>query len=166
MLIYSTLPVSLKCTNVTQRICHSVLGIRPMTFIHQSASLTNGCILGYFQLSLVIISLLQPRADQHWLTGRHKQLALELFPPLISAVAYVFFPHQSTAVSCGNPGTPAHGRIVFSDGITFGSSVAYACWEGFKTSGLTTRHCTTNGTWTGQPPDCTGRKNFTWLQSI
>uniref|UniRef100_A0AAQ5ZUN7 CUB and Sushi multiple domains 1 n=1 Tax=Amphiprion ocellaris TaxID=80972 RepID=A0AAQ5ZUN7_AMPOC len=59
------------------------------------------------------------------------------------------------AVSCGNPGTPAHGRIVFSDGITFGSSVAYACWEGFKTSGLTTRHCTTNGTWTGQPPDCT-----------
>nr|XP_057944796.1 CUB and sushi domain-containing protein 1-like isoform X2 [Doryrhamphus excisus] len=59
------------------------------------------------------------------------------------------------AVSCGNPGTPAHGRIVFNDGITFGSSVAYACWEGFKTSGLTTRHCTTNGTWTGQPPDCT-----------
>ncbi|XP_068442403.1 CUB and sushi domain-containing protein 1a isoform X2 [Clinocottus analis] len=59
------------------------------------------------------------------------------------------------AVSCGNPGTPAHGRIVFSDGITFGSSVAYACWDGFKTSGLTTRHCTTNGTWTGQPPDCT-----------
>lgn len=68
----------------------------------------------------------------------------------------LIFPHFS-AVSCGNPGTPAHGRIVFSDGITFGSSVAYACWEGFKTSGLTTRHCTTNGTWTGQPPDCTGR---------
>ncbi|CAG5854549.1 unnamed protein product [Menidia menidia] len=59
------------------------------------------------------------------------------------------------AVSCGNPGTPAHGRIVFSDGITFGSSVAYSCLEGFKTSGLTTRHCTTNGTWTGQLPDCT-----------
>uniref|UniRef100_A0A8C5D1X9 CUB and Sushi multiple domains 1 n=1 Tax=Gouania willdenowi TaxID=441366 RepID=A0A8C5D1X9_GOUWI len=60
-----------------------------------------------------------------------------------------------SSVSCGNPGTPAHGKIIFSDGITFGSSVAYACWEGFKTSGLTTRHCTTNGTWTGQPPDCT-----------
>uniref|UniRef100_A0A8D3BTG4 CUB and sushi domain-containing protein 1-like n=1 Tax=Scophthalmus maximus TaxID=52904 RepID=A0A8D3BTG4_SCOMX len=66
----------------------------------------------------------------------------------------LIFP-QFLAVSCGNPGTPAYGRIVFSDGITFGSSVAYACWEGFKTSGLTTRHCTTNGTWTGQPPDCT-----------
>ncbi|KAG7257649.1 hypothetical protein CRUP_024968, partial [Coryphaenoides rupestris] len=35
----------------------------------------------------------------------------------------------------GTPARPAHGRIVLSDGITFGSSVAYACWEGFKTSG-------------------------------
>ncbi|XP_046885306.1 CUB and sushi domain-containing protein 1-like [Hypomesus transpacificus] len=59
------------------------------------------------------------------------------------------------AVSCGNPGTPAHGKIVFSDGIVFSNSVAYACWVGYKTSGLTTRHCTTNGTWTGHAPDCT-----------
>ncbi|XP_034777574.2 CUB and sushi domain-containing protein 1-like [Acipenser ruthenus] len=59
------------------------------------------------------------------------------------------------AVSCGNPGTPAYGKILFSDGITFSSSVTYACWEGYKTSGLTTRHCTTNGTWTGNAPDCT-----------
>uniref|UniRef100_A0A6Q2YHZ2 CUB and Sushi multiple domains 1 n=1 Tax=Esox lucius TaxID=8010 RepID=A0A6Q2YHZ2_ESOLU len=59
------------------------------------------------------------------------------------------------AVSCGNPGTPAYGKIVFSDGILFSSSVAYSCWEGYKTSGLTTRHCTTNGTWTGSAPDCT-----------
>lgn len=64
------------------------------------------------------------------------------------------------AVSCGNPGAPAHGRIVFNDGVTFGSSVAYACWEGFKTAGLTTRHCTTNGTWTGQPPDCVGKTHL------
>ncbi|MGH0126653.1 UNVERIFIED_CONTAM: hypothetical protein FKN15_028786 [Acipenser sinensis] len=62
---------------------------------------------------------------------------------------------ECSAVSCGNPGTPAYGKIVFSDGILFSSSVTYACWEGYKTSGLTTRHCTTNGTWTGNPPDCT-----------
>ncbi|MBN3320802.1 CSMD1 protein, partial [Atractosteus spatula] len=60
------------------------------------------------------------------------------------------------AVSCGNPGTPAFGRIVHSDGILFSSSVdRVPCWEGYKTSGLTTRHCTTNGTWTGSAPDCT-----------
>ncbi|XP_062852030.1 CUB and sushi domain-containing protein 1-like [Trichomycterus rosablanca] len=59
------------------------------------------------------------------------------------------------AVSCGNPGTPAYAKIVFSDGMLFSSSVSYACWEGYKTTGLTTRHCTTNGTWTGSSPDCT-----------
>ncbi|MBN3309505.1 CSMD1 protein, partial [Amia calva] len=58
------------------------------------------------------------------------------------------------AVSCGNPGTPAYGKIVYSDGMLFSSSVTYACWEGYKTSGLITRHCTTNGTWTGSAPDC------------
>ncbi|POI32863.1 hypothetical protein CIB84_003385, partial [Bambusicola thoracicus] len=60
-----------------------------------------------------------------------------------------------SAVSCGNPGTPANGMIIYSDGILFSSSVIYACWEGYKTSGLTTRHCTANGTWTGTAPDCT-----------
>ncbi|XP_027021418.2 CUB and sushi domain-containing protein 1 isoform X3 [Tachysurus fulvidraco] len=58
------------------------------------------------------------------------------------------------AVSCGNPGTPAYAKIMFSDGMHFSSSVSYACWEGYKTTGLTTRHCTTNGTWTGSAPDC------------
>ncbi|XP_027385859.1 CUB and sushi domain-containing protein 1-like [Bos indicus x Bos taurus] len=59
------------------------------------------------------------------------------------------------AVSCGNPGTPTHGKIVSSDGVLFSSSVVYACWDGYRTSGLTTRHCTANGTWTGTAPDCT-----------
>lgn len=58
----------------------------------------------------------------------------------------------ATAVSCGNPGTPTHGKIISSDGVVFSSSVVYACWDGYRTSGLTTRHCTANGTWTGTAP--------------
>ncbi|XP_039595033.1 CUB and sushi domain-containing protein 1-like [Polypterus senegalus] len=63
-------------------------------------------------------------------------------------------PPVCEAVSCGNPGTPAYGKITYSDGILFSNSVTYTCWEGYKTSGLTTRHCTANGTWTGSTPDC------------
>ncbi|XP_041921873.1 CUB and sushi domain-containing protein 1-like [Alosa sapidissima] len=59
------------------------------------------------------------------------------------------------AISCGNPGTPAFSKIMFSDGMLFSSSVTYSCWDGYKTSGLTTRHCTANATWTGTSPDCT-----------
>lgn len=76
---------------------------------------------------------------------------------MLSLVSCRFFTLTFPAVSCGNPGTPAYARIVFSDGMHFSSSVSYACWEGYKTTGLTTRHCTTNGTWTGSALDCTGQ---------
>ena len=100
------------------------------------------CYAHYCSLQLIL--------EWQWDSIAHTDIITMINPRCL------IFP-QFSAVSCGNPGTPAHGRIVVNDGVTFGSSVAYACWDGFKTSGLTNRHCTTNGTWTGQPPDCAGR---------
>ncbi|XP_078449693.1 CUB and sushi domain-containing protein 3 isoform X2 [Lampetra fluviatilis] len=59
------------------------------------------------------------------------------------------------AVWCGNPGMPAGGSILHSDGVVFSSSVTYACWDGYQMSGLSTRLCSANATWTGVLPNCT-----------
>ena len=62
----------------------------------------------------------------------------------------------SLVISCGNPGTPSNARVVFSDGLVFSSSVVYECREGYYATGLLSRHCSVNGTWTGSEPECTG----------
>ncbi|XP_036410979.1 CUB and sushi domain-containing protein 2 [Megalops cyprinoides] len=58
-------------------------------------------------------------------------------------------------VSCGNPGTPRNAQVLFHDGVVFSRSITYACREGYYSTGLLTRHCTVNGTWTGTMPECT-----------
>nr|XP_033812744.1 CUB and sushi domain-containing protein 2 [Geotrypetes seraphini] len=58
-------------------------------------------------------------------------------------------------VSCGNPGTPRNARIIFNDGLVFSSSIIYECREGYYSTGLLSRHCTVNGSWTGASPECT-----------
>ncbi|XP_036397589.1 CUB and sushi domain-containing protein 1-like [Megalops cyprinoides] len=58
-------------------------------------------------------------------------------------------------LSCGNPGTPLNAQILFHDELVFSHSITYACREGYYSSGLLTRHCTVNGTWTGAMPECT-----------
>ncbi|EDL80492.1 rCG30855 [Rattus norvegicus] len=58
-------------------------------------------------------------------------------------------------ISCGNPGTPSNARVVFSDGLVFSSSIVYECREGYYSTGLLSRHCSVNGTWTGSDPECT-----------
>jgi hypothetical protein len=59
-------------------------------------------------------------------------------------------------ISCGNPGTPSNAQVVFSDGLVFSNSIVYECREGYYATGLLSRHCSVNGTWTGNDPECTG----------
>ncbi|KAM6968265.1 CUB and sushi domain-containing protein 3-like [Aplochiton taeniatus] len=57
-------------------------------------------------------------------------------------------------VHCGNPGTPAHGRISHMGGTTFGSSILYTCMDGYLLTGPPTRQCLANGTWSNTAPNC------------
>lgn len=61
-------------------------------------------------------------------------------------------------ISCGNPGTPSNARVMFSDGLVFSSSIVYECREGYYATGLLSRHCSVNGTWTGGDPECIGER--------
>ncbi|KAG7247139.1 hypothetical protein CRUP_020082, partial [Coryphaenoides rupestris] len=45
-------------------------------------------------------------------------------------------------------------EIAIHDGLTFSRSITYACREGYYSTGMLTRHCTVNGTWTGNMPEC------------
>ena len=58
-----------------------------------------------------------------------------------------------TAATCPTLPVPVSGTIDFDD-ITIGSVASYSCDEGFELVGSTTRTCQSDGTWSGNDPQC------------
>jgi len=56
-------------------------------------------------------------------------------------------------VECPKPETVPNADID-APGNTLGDIIRYTCRIGFKPFGRTDRNCTSNGTWSGQPPSC------------
>ena len=63
---------------------------------------------------------------------------------------------QLTVVSCGNPGTPANGKIAFTAGnsYVYGNILKATCNHGYRLLGTSIRTCQANGQWTGTAPSC------------
>ncbi|KAG8200512.1 hypothetical protein JTE90_000589 [Oedothorax gibbosus] len=55
--------------------------------------------------------------------------------------------------SCGEPDLIDHG-VMEGDTFTFTSRVSYYCSLGFELVGRASRHCQSNGQWSGTPPSC------------
>lgn len=65
-------------------------------------------------------------------------------------------PAVSAAVSCGDLGTPANGRLSCRS-FTYGSEVLFQCRTPFVLVGSPWRVCQADGTWSGVQPPCIGR---------
>ena len=62
-----------------------------------------------------------------------------------------------SAVNCGNPGIPLHGKITES-GFTYKKVVSYSCDKYFELRGPKTRECLADGKWSGEQPKCVASK--------
>ena len=72
---------------------------------------------------------------------------------IISLFAFVFLAFNTSAKSCGDPGSPSNGRKL-SHVFTFKSEVEFECNSGYKLVGEKFRHCQSNQKWSGRMPTC------------
>ncbi|KAL2306814.1 hypothetical protein Nmel_004752, partial [Mimus melanotis] len=62
---------------------------------------------------------------------------------------------QCLPVFCGDPGTPAEGRLN-GKSFTYRSEVSFQCRPPFILIGSSRRFCQADGTWSGIQPTCIG----------
>ena len=56
---------------------------------------------------------------------------------------------------CGQPGQPAHGRLVSTEVLFYpGEEVTYSCDPGYVLTGSERRLCGEDGAWSGALPAC------------
>ena len=65
---------------------------------------------------------------------------------------------------CLIPPTPTNGRVSYTEKD---SEVSYTCRRGYSLVGLSTRHCSDNGTWSGDTPYCSESiEHFSYSYSL
>ena len=68
-------------------------------------------------------------------------------------ICWIYNTVLSSAVDCGDPGTPSNGRRTGSS-TTLNSVVTYTCNTGYTRQGSSRRTCQSNGQWSGSVPQC------------
>lgn len=68
---------------------------------------------------------------------------------------FFLFIFYVSAVFCGDPGTPAEGRLN-GKSFTYRSEVSFQCRPPFILIGSSRRFCQADGTWSGIQPTCIG----------
>ena len=77
------------------------------------------------------------------------------FPLIFSNPDLNFSFFHILAVFCGDPGTPAEGRLN-GKSFTYRSEVSFQCRPPFILIGSSRRFCQADGTWSGIQPTCIG----------
>ena len=60
---------------------------------------------------------------------------------------------QCVPITCSQPPDMENGNINV-EGLFYKHSLTYSCSAAFELKGVTSRHCTGNGTWSGESPEC------------